>query len=159
MGMVGLPGTWVIVAAAAIQAWAAPHASAPEISWMIVGVLVSLAALAEVLEGVASALGVSRVGASRRATLYAVLGSIVGGVAGVVIGMPVPVVGPLVAAVLFGGAGAAVGAAWAEWNRGETPSRALRVGNAAFWGRILGSVAKAAIATLMAVLTMAALIF
>ena len=155
MALLGLPGSWVIAVTAAAHAWFAPQASAPQIAWLTVGILFALAVLGELLEAGASAAGVSRVGASRRAKVYAVLGSLIGGVVGAIIGLPIPVVGPLLAAVLFGAIGAAVGAGWAEWNRGEEVGQSLRVGHAAFWGRVLGTVAKATVTTVMVVLVAA----
>ncbi|MEM9354436.1 MAG: DUF456 family protein [Planctomycetota bacterium] len=152
MALLGLPGSWVIAATAALHAWLAPEATTPQIAWTTVGILVGLALLGELLEAGASAAGVSRVGASRRAKVYAVLGSLVGSVVGALIGLPVPIVGSLLAAVVFGAVGAAVGSGWAEWNRGEQVTHSLRVGNAAFWGRVLGTVAKATVTTVMVVI-------
>jgi len=60
--------------------------------------------------------------------------------------------------VLGGATGALAGAALAERTRGETSRQSLRVGVAAFLGRLLGTGAKTLVATILAVVAMVALI-
>ena len=84
--------------------------------------------------------------------------SVAGAVLGAMLGLPIPVIGPPLAALLGGAAGALAGAALAELTRGETSSQSLRVGGAAFLGRLLGTGAKTLIATVLAVLAVVALI-
>ena len=83
--------------------------------------------------------------------LFALIGSIVGAIGGAAVGLPVPVLGSAVASIAGGALGALAGAAFAEHTRGESPSQSLRVGCAAFWGRLLGTGVKTIVATALVV--------
>ena len=134
----GLPGNWLAVAILAIYAWLGPQEGRTAIGYQAV-VVAFLAALAgELVEFAAGALGAKRAGASRRATLYAVVGSMIGAIGGALIGIPIPVIGTILAAILFGGLGAAAGAMYGEWSDGRPWKESWTVGHAAFWGRTFG---------------------
>jgi uncharacterized protein len=156
--LLGLPGNWLIVAAAAFDAWLVDPESRAAVGWNTVVGLALLAVAGEVVELVAGALGVSRVGGSRRGALLAIVGSMVGSLVGVVVGLPIPIVGSLAAAVLFGGVGALVGAVLGERWKGRGFDASLEVGKAALVGRILGTVAKMVVSTIMVVVALAALV-
>ena len=83
--------------------------------------------------------------------------SLVGAIAGAALGVPVPVIGSAIGAVAGGALGALAGAAFAEQTRGESASQSLRVGLAAFWGRLLGTGVKTIVATALAVGVLVAL--
>src|SRR4051794_38488712 len=89
----GLPGNWLIVAVAAIYAYLQRPDSLVTFSWSVVGWLVVLATLGEVVEFVAAAMGVKKVGGSRRGAVLSLAGSIVGGIVGIFVGIPIPIVG------------------------------------------------------------------
>ena len=144
-----LPGNWLIVAAAAIYAYLSTADAQPAISWTVVAVLAGLAALGEVIEFAASAVGTSRAGGSKRGALLAILGAVVGSVVGAVIGLPIPVVGSVVGVLLFASLGAMAGAMVGESCKGRTLDEIIEVGQAAFWGRLAGTLAKTGIGTVM----------
>jgi uncharacterized protein len=146
MTLLSLPGNWVMVVAIALFAWLAPSGG-PDISWQTVVAVLVLAVLAELLELAASALGASRAGGSRRGAVLAIVGSMVGALIGAAVGVPIPFVGSLVAAILFAGIGALVGAMLGETWKGRTLAESWKVGQSAFWGRLLGALAKTGIAT------------
>ena len=158
LNLLGMPGNWLIVAAAALYAWLVPGDSRLAIGWPAVGGLVALALLGEVVELVAGALGVSKAGGSRRGAILALAGSLVGGMVGLVVGVPIPVVGSLVAAVGLAGVGALAGAVVGESWKGRDLDHSLRVGQAAFWGRICGTLAKTMIGAVMVAVVLAALV-
>ena len=158
MTMLSMPGNWVMVGAVALFAWLAPS-DGPDISWQIVVVLVVLAIVAELLELAASALGAKRAGGSRRGAVLAIFGSMVGAIIGAMVGVPIPVIGSLVAAIVFAGAGALVGAMLGETWKGRTLAESWKVGQSAFWGRLLGALAKTGIATAMLVVAVIAVLF
>jgi hypothetical protein len=147
-----LPGNWVIVASAAVFAWLVPAdgTSGIGMSWTAVLALVGLAILGEIVEFAAGALGASRAGGSKRGAVLAMFGSMIGAVIGGIVGLPIPVVGSVLAAILFAGCGALIGAMLGEWWKGRGLAQALEVGQGAFWGRLLGTLAKTTIATVMA---------
>lgn len=149
MTWVGLPGNWIIVLAAAVYLLLVPDDLRIAIGWPTVAIAVGIAVLGEVLELVAGALGVTQAGGSRRSSALALAGSMLGAVAGLLIGLPVPVVGSLLAAVLFGGLGALAGAALGEGWKGRSFDESLRVGQAAFVGRVLGTGAKIVCGTII----------
>lgn len=157
--LVGLPGNWLIVVAAALYAWLVPADAATAVGWPAVATLAALAILGEVVEFVAGALGVTTAGGSRRGAVLAIVGSMVGGIVGIFVGLPIPIVGSLVAAVLFGGIGALVGAVLGETWKGRDLDSSLEIGKAAFIGRLLGTAAKMIVCSLMVVVAIAAVIF
>ncbi|MBN2025118.1 MAG: DUF456 family protein [Pirellulales bacterium] len=156
--LLGMPGNWLIVAAAIVFVLIVPAESVVGIGWGVVVALVALAALGEIIEFLAGALGVGRAGGSRRGAVLALAGSLAGGLLGLFVGLPIPVIGPVLAAVLLAGAGAFAGAVLGERWKGRPLDDSLRVGRAAFWGRLAGTAAKTAVGALMVVVTLIALI-
>lgn len=146
MTLLSMPGNWVMLIAIALFAWLAPSGG-PDISWQTVAAVAVLAVAAELLELAAGALGASRAGGSRRGAVLAIVGSMIGAVVGAMVGVPIPLVGSLVAAIVFAGVGALVGAMLGETWKGRTLAESWKVGQAAFWGRLLGALAKTGIAT------------
>jgi uncharacterized protein YqgC (DUF456 family) len=156
--LVGLPGNWLMVASAAIYALLLPPSWRTDIGWWTVALLAVLAVLGEVIEFAAGAWGAARAGGSKRAAVLALLGSIAGGLVGVVVGLPIPVVGPLIAAVLFAACGATAGAVVGETWKGRGLDEGLQVGKSAFWGRLLGTVGKFIVGSVMIVTAVVALL-
>ncbi len=157
--LLGLPGNWLIVLAAALYAWWLPPDAATAIGWNVVLVLVVLAVLGELVELVAGALGVARVGGSRRGAVLAIVGSLLGSIVGIFVGLPIPLVGSLVGAVLFAALGALAGAFLGESWKGRDFDASLQIGKAAFLGRLLGTVAKMIVSSTMVAVTLAAILF
>jgi len=158
MTLFTLPGNWLILATAIVFAWVVPAKSGLDFGWPAVVALAVLATLGEIVEFAAGAMGVAKSGGSKRSGVLAVLGSLAGAMIGAVVGIPIPVVGSIVGIVLFAGLGALAGAMLGESWKGKKLGESWKTGQAAFWGRLLGSVAKIVIATIMAVLTLAAAI-
>lgn len=156
--LLGMPGNWLMVAATAVYAFLVPAESAGSIGWGVVAALVILALLGELLEFLAGALGVAKAGGSKRGAALALLGSLVGGVLGIFVGLPVPVVGPILAALLFASLGALLGAIVGEQWKGRDLAASWQIGKGAFWGRLLGTLAKTVIASVIAVVALAALV-
>lgn len=149
LNLIGLPGNWMVVAAAAAYAWLAPGPGGG-LRWAAVAVVTGLAVLGEVVEFVASSGGVRRVGGSRRGAVLALAGSVVGAVTGLFVGVPVPIIGSVAAALLFAGIGALLGAMLGELWEGRSLAASWRVGRAAFRGRLFGTLAKTLIGAVMA---------
>jgi uncharacterized protein YqgC (DUF456 family) len=125
-----LPGAPLVFLGALLGAWAENFAHLGVGTLLVLGVL---AVLAIVVDFVASAFGVRRFGASRRAVFGATLGALVGlffGVAGVV-------VGPFIGAVV------------GELSLRRNLAAAGRAGLGATIGLALGTAAKLAIAVAM----------
>lgn len=155
--LLGLPGTWIMLAAAIVYALLAPVEPPRTLGWPAVIEMALLAGLGEVIELIAGAAGASRSGASRRGMVGAVGGSLVGAVVGLFVGLPIPLVGSLLAAILFAGLGALGGTMLAERSLGRELRTAWQIGKAAFWGRMLGTVCKAAIGLAMILVALVAL--
>lgn len=146
--VVGLPGTWLIVATTLLVAWWRWDASLSADQQMfgvpvLVGV-VALAVVGELLELGAGAVGSKTAGGTRRGAIGALVGAVVGGLAGTVF-IPVPVVGSLAGTCL----GAAVGAWGFELHQGRTMEASLRSGAGAGVGRFFGTVAKLVVGALI----------
>lgn len=157
--LIGMPGNWLIVLAAALYAWLLPADAPAAIGWNTVIALAVLAVVGEVVELVAGAAGVAKVGGSRRSAVLALVGSMIGGILGIGVGLPIPLVGSLIAAVLFAGLGALAGAFIGESWLGRDFDTSVNVGKAAFVGRVLGTLAKMIICSIMVVGALAALVF
>ncbi len=157
--LIGMPGNWLMVCAAAIYAWIGPNSGILQIGWPAVLFLAALAAVGELAELATSVWGARRAGGSRRAAIFSLFGSMGGAVVGVMLGLPIPLLGPPIAALLGGALGALIGAAAAEHSLGEAPGQSLRVGHAAFWGRILGTGAKTLAGTAIAATLIVGMIF
>ena len=140
--LVAIPGNWISVALLAFYVWLGPEESRFAIGGSTLVLSFVLALAGETIEFAAGALGAQRAGASRRATLFAMMGSILGAILGALIGLPVPVVGSVLAAMLFGGLGATAGATYGHWSDGKPWKESWTVGHAAFWGRTFGTFGK-----------------
>ena len=154
-----LPGNWVIVGAAALYAWYVPADSSWDVSWTIVIALLVLATLGELIELLAGAMGARGRGGSRRGAVLAIAGSLVGALVGATIGIPIPLVGSVIGVMLGASRGARGGAMLGESWKGRTLGQSWSSGQAAFWGRLFGSLAKTMIASAMAVITVFAVPF
>ena len=156
----GLPGNWLMIAAAILYAFLEVGAGSRfEISWVLVIILVVLATLGEVVEFAAGAVGASHAGGSKRGAMLALLGSMVGGLVGVLVGVPVPILGPVIGALLFAGFGALVGAVLGEQWKGRDLDTSVRIGRAAFWGRLAGTMGKIIVGAVMMIVLTAGVIF
>ncbi|MBI2823241.1 MAG: DUF456 domain-containing protein [Planctomycetia bacterium] len=157
--LVGLPGNWLIVLLAVAVAWLVPPEAHLAIGVPVVCVLVGLAIVGEVAEFATGSVATARAGGTRRAALMALVGATVGGLSGAIVGLPIPIVGSAVAAVLFAGAGALVGAMLGEAHAGKGLAGMWQVGQAAFWGRLFGTLTKAALGAVMAIIAAVAATF
>jgi uncharacterized protein YqgC (DUF456 family) len=143
----GLPGTFIILLAAFVYAWATGFAT---IAWSTLGWLLGLTILGEGIELVAAA-GGSGQRPSRRVAIAAICGAVIGGL----VGTPILFgIGSLLGALL----GAFTGAAIASVSEGGSIDSSLRAGFAALRGRLLGFVLKASLAAVMVVLVAAAVL-
>ncbi len=135
----GLPGTWVMVAAALVY-----HLTERGTVGVatVLGTAV-LALIAEVLEFSLAARYAKQYGGSRRAAW----GAIIGGFAGAFVGVPVPVMGPVVGAF----AGAFLGALVAELTVRGDHRAATRAATGALVGRVVAAAMKVTLGVVIAV--------
>lgn len=139
---IALPGTLIILGAAAIYAWGTGFAT---IGWPLLATLAGIALLAEVAEWLTGALGARRAGGSRRAAWLAIAGAFVGGLLGAGAGFGLGAIpGALV--------GAFVGAFLGEVSLEGDWERARQVGWGALVGRAWGIAVKGAAAVAMTIL-------
>lgn len=157
LNLVGLPGNWLIVAIAILWTWVGP--AGYQFHWAISVALVILAIIGELIEFLTSVLGTKKLGGSTRGATLSVIGSIIGGILGAIFGIPfpIPLVGLLIGSVLFAGLGAWVGASLGEKWVGKSTEESLKIGGAAFVGRLLGTAGKLLVGSTMVVLAIAAL--
>lgn len=143
----GLPGTWIMVAAALGYWILVPTGGVGMVTVIGTGVL---ALIGEIIEFSLSGRYARKYGGSRRAGW----GAIIGGIVGAFVGVPVPIVGPVIGGFLGSFAGALV----AELSRGSGGGTATRVAWGALIGRVTAAAAKVAIGIVMIVwIVMAAL--
>ena len=134
----GLPGTWIIAAAALGYSILVPHS----IGTFTIVCLAVLAFVGEAIEWVLTARYTKKYGGSRRASW----GAVIGGMVGAVIGVPVPIIGPVIGAFV----GAFVGAFAFELTAGTGGGAATRVATGALIGRAMAAAAKVGIGMAMA---------
>jgi hypothetical protein len=157
--LLGLPGNWLSVGATMVYAWLVPGQSSAALGWKSVVAIFVLAALGEIIELAAGAMGVAKAGGTRRGALMVLAGSLVGGVLGVFVGLPIPMVGSVIAAVLFAGLGAMAGAILGEtWARQE-PDAIWRIARLAFWGRLAGTLGKIILGAVMVAVVVTTLVW
>lgn len=142
--LVNLPGNWLIVVGSAVYAWLMPDGERWDLSWELLGVLAAMATLGEIAETASAAMGVKKLGGSRRGAVLAIVGSFAGALIGTAM-IPFLVVGTIVGACVGALGGAMAGEFW----KGHGFDHSLRVGQAAFWGRLVGSLAKMLTASVM----------
>ncbi|NDG26952.1 MAG: DUF456 domain-containing protein, partial [Proteobacteria bacterium] len=156
--LMALPGNWLILVITFLFSMHFPVASSSHIGWGVLIAMGFLAILGEVLEFLLGAASLTR-GGSKRGAFAALVGSIVGSVAGGALLSIIPVLGTAVGLVLGAALGAMGGAVLGERSLGRELSESFRLGKVAFWGRLLGSVAKIVIAGLLVTLaTFAAIV-
>ncbi len=142
LNLIALPGNWIAVALLALYAWLGPSEGRIGMGFTAPSIAFGFAMMGEIFEFAAGAVGAQKAGASRRSTIFAMIGSMAGAMVGAFIGVPVPVVGPVIAALLFGGLGATAGAIYGEWSDGKAWRESWAIGHAAFWGRTFGTLGK-----------------
>jgi uncharacterized protein YqgC (DUF456 family) len=136
----GLPGTWVMVAAAVGFNVLTGSERIGVVTLVLVGVL---AVIGEVLEFTLAGRYTRRYGGSRRASW----GAILGGIVGAIVGVPLPVIGSMIGAFV----GAFAGALLFEYTRHADAGIATRVATGALLGRVAAAAMKVAIGLVMAV--------
>ena len=136
----GLPGTWVMIAAGMGYGYLAGDG----IGFPTLVIVFALAIIGELIEFTLAARYTRKYGGSRRAGW----GAIIGGIIGAIVGVPVPIIGSVIGAF----AGAFLGALVAERTRGGTTGNATRVATGALIGRAAAVAAKSAIGVAIAAL-------
>ena len=136
----GLPGTWIMVAAALGYWILVPTGGVGMVTVIGTGLL---ALFGEIIEFSLSGRYARKYGGSRRAGW----GAIIGGIVGAFVGVPVPIVGPVIGGFLGSFAGALI----AELSRGSGGGTATRVAWGALIGRVTAAAAKVAIGIVMIV--------
>ncbi|MBL8745982.1 MAG: DUF456 family protein [Phycisphaerae bacterium] len=151
LAVLGLPGTWLMVLAAlGIEAWK------PELlSWGAIIAAASMAAVAEIADFAAGAVGAKKAGGGKRSAVGAIIGGVVGGIIGTV-ALPIPVIGTVLGAAIGSGLAAAAMELSIE---GRTTNHIRRVGWGAFIGRLVATVLKTAFAVMIASVLVASLCF
>ena len=135
----GLPGTWVMLAAGVGYSLLVPGS----ISWFTLIAVTVIAVVAEIFEFTLAGQYARKYGGSRRASW----GAIIGGTVGAIMGVPVPIIGSIIGAF----AGAFVGALVAEYSRGSGAQASTRVATGALIGRAVASAMKVAAGLIIAV--------
>lgn len=143
----GLPGTWVMLAAGVGYSLLVPNSIG---TFALIGTT-ALAVAAEVFEFTLSGKYARKYGGSRRASW----GAIIGGTVGAIVGVPVPIIGPIIGAF----AGAFLGALVFEYSRGTDAGAATKVATGALIGRVVAAALKVAIGFVIAAWLVTAAMF
>lgn len=135
----GLPGTWVMIAAGVGYSILVPGS----IGIVVLIGITAIAVAAEAMEFTLAGKYARKYGGSRRASW----GAIIGGTVGAIVGVPVPLIGPIIGAF----AGAFAGALLFEFSRGSGMQASTRVATGALVGRAVAAGLKVAAGLVIAV--------
>lgn len=144
MTLLGLPGNWLLLAAATLYAWGEDFTRL-SLEWL--ALLALLAVVGEVLEALAAAWGARRQQAAAGTMVAAVCGGLAGGLAGSAFGL---VLGALAGSF----AGAAAAALAMEYWRGGDWRRARQVAWSVVFAKTWGQFAKTALGLVMVLLVL-----
>ena len=145
-----LPGTWLIVL---VTLWAKcyyPH----WLGWTVVISVTILAVSGEVIELISGSIVAKKSGGSKRGAIGAIIGGIVGALVGTIC-IPIPLVGTLSGTAFGAALGSISGDLWA----GREFKRAVKIGQGAAVGKMMGVAAKLGIGILMWLISSIALIW
>lgn len=143
----GLPGTWVMLAAGVGYSILVPNSIG---MFALLGTT-ALAVIAEVFEFTLSAKYTRKYGGSRRAGW----GAIIGGTIGAIIGVPIFIIGSIIGAFI----GAFLGALVFEYSRGSGAQVSTRAAWGALVGRAIASALKVAFGVAIAAWLLLAAVF
>jgi len=143
----GLPGTWVMIAAGVGYSILVPNSIG---MFALIG-STALAIAAEVFEFTLAGKYARKYGGSKRASW----GAVIGGTVGAFVGVPVPIVGPILGAF----AGAFIGALVFEYSRGSGAHASTKVATGALIGRVVASALKVGIGLMIAAWLVSAAVF
>ena len=138
----GAPGNWIMLGLASFYSWLMPNESPYDFGIFIILIVLIFAIIGEILEFFTGAISTKKAGGTKRGVWFSVIGSIIGSLLGIFVGIPIPIIGSLIAALLFSGVGALLGAYYGEKVEGKNSKEAWKVGISSFTGRILGSLFK-----------------
>ena len=155
LNIVGMPGNWILIAVTILWVIFGPERFS--IHWPAFIGLTFLAILGEAVEFGASVLGAKKLGATRLGATLSVVGSMIGGLVGVIIAIPIPIIGWIISSILFACIGAMIGTMIGEKIKGTDNKQNLKIGSAAFAGRLLGTVGKLWLGSAMSAVALVAL--
>ncbi len=130
--LLGLPGLWVMVAAALVYAW---YTSFHYIGLGTMVILIVIAAVAELIEFLAGSRGAKNAGGSSRAAWGALIGGLLGAI---ILTIPIPIIGTTIGLCIGVFGGALIG----ELTVHDDAAHSIRVGIAATKARIYAIVIK-----------------
>jgi uncharacterized protein YqgC (DUF456 family) len=130
--LMGLPGLWVMVAAALLYAW---YTSFQYVGLWTLVILGAIAALAELIEFFAGSAGAKKAGGSQRAAWGALIGGLLGAI---FLTIPLPIIGTTIGLCIGVFAGALIG----EMTVRDDAAHSIRVGVAATKARIYAIIIK-----------------
>ena len=138
----GAPGNWIMLGVGSFYSWLIPESSPYDFGFVVIGIVFLLATIGEIIEFFTGAIVTRKAGGTKRGMWFSIIGSVIGSIAGIFVGIPIPIIGSLIAALLFSGFGALLGAYFGEKVEGRNSQDAWKVGVSSFTGRILGSLFK-----------------
>lgn len=154
----GLAGNWIMLGISVLHTYLVDRSMTVGFGLGFCLLLFFLALLGELMEFLSGILGAGKAGASRRAMILSMLGGMIGSFFGFGLGNVIFfILGGIIGIFFFGGLGALAGAMLGEMWKGSTSDKRAEVGRGAFVGRILGTLAKTMIGSLMLVLVICGL--
>ena len=130
--LMGLPGLWVMVAAAMLYAW---YTAFHYVGLWTLAILGAIAAIAELIEFLAGSAGAKKAGGSKRAAWGALIGGLLGAI---FLTVPFPIIGTTIGLCIGVFAGALIG----EMSVRDDAAHSIRVGLAATKARIYAIIIK-----------------
>ena len=144
--LVGLPGTWLMVAGAIVLTLCSTIWTDVQLwGWTVIGICLGLAVSGEIIETAAAGLGAKAGGGTKRGMVGAIIGSMIGAFVCTIV-IPIPLVGTLIGAI----AGAFIGALIGELSHSDPIAKGelAKSATGAAIGRVLGILGKSGIAAI-----------
>jgi len=158
LNVFGLAGNWIMLGSSVVHALVVDRTLGVGYSFGFCAILLLLALIGEGLEFLSGIYGAGKAGGSRRAMVLSMIGGMIGSIFGFGLGNAlVFLLGGIVGIFFFGGLGALVGAVLGERWKGSDRGKSLDVGRSAFIGRVLGTLAKSLVGSLMLVVAISGL--
>lgn len=144
-----LPGIWIAILVAGLaQWWSIAQRGELMFSWWTLGACAAIGIAAEVAELLASAAGAAKAGGTRRGAIGSVIGGVVGAIGG---SFFLPPLGTILGAAVGAGAGALLLELEHSGGR-KTWKESSKIGAGAAAGRLVATIIKASLATVIAVI-------
>lgn len=137
ISLAGLPGNWLMIGSATLL-WYVYRGDRDVFHWGTFVAVIAIAAVGEIIELCAGAMGARKFGGTWYGSVGALAGGLIGAVAGTIFLAFIPIIGTIAGAV----GGAFLGATTMEMLSGRQRDESIKAGQGAALGHVTGNLTK-----------------